>query len=114
MCYVVQPGELPGNQACAYGVLHYYFFSHGFIDMIMVGADVRRQGYGVALVRHFQQLCTTSRLFGSTNASNQTMQKLLCGAGFRSSCYIDNPDERADIADKVTLKISFFVFEIML
>jgi len=89
VCYVAQTGEL----AVAYGVLHYHFFGHGFIEMIMVGAQFRRKGLGLALVRHFQQRCATQKLFTSTNLSNHSMQTLLQGAGFRSSGFIDDLDD---------------------
>lgn len=88
-CYVAQTGEPVG----AYGVLGYHFFGNGFIEMIMVGEDFRRQGLGIALVRYFQAQCLTPKLFASTNLSNQHMQELLRSAGFRTSGFIDNLDD---------------------
>lgn len=88
-CYVVQAGECVG----AYGVLGYHFFGHGFIEMVMVGERFRRQGLGIALVRHFQAHCRTPKLFASTNLSNRQMQALLTTAGFRTSGFIDNLDD---------------------
>lgn len=88
-CHVAQVGESVG----AYGVLTYHFFGHGFIEMVMVGEGFRRQGLGIALVRFFQERCTTPKLFSSTNLSNQRMQELLKSAGFRPSGFVDNLDD---------------------
>lgn len=88
-CHVVETDDGIG----AYGVLSYHFFGNGFIDMIMVGEPFRRLGLGMALVEHFKSICSTPKLFSSTNLSNHRMQKLLNAAGFRTSGYIDNLDE---------------------
>ena len=88
-CYLV---ETSGSvRAC--GVLDYHFFGNGFIELVMVGENFRRQGLGIALVRHFKEICATPKLFTSTNASNLQMQKLLNSAGFRTSGFVDNLDE---------------------
>ncbi|HEV7305984.1 GNAT family N-acetyltransferase [Ensifer sp.] len=84
--------ELDGAVA-AYGVLTRHFFGNAFIDMLMVGSAHRRKGLGAALIAHFQAMCAGSKLFTSTNMSNQQMQALLVRAGFRPSGYIDNLDE---------------------
>ena len=52
-----------------YGVLNYVFYDNGFIDMIYVDSDRRRQGVGARLLRHLESLCKTSKLFTSTNQS---------------------------------------------
>ncbi len=88
-CHVVETNGI----VAAYGVLTYHFFSTGFIELIMVGAQFRRQGHGAALVAHFKAICRTPKLFSSTNLSNQGMQTLLRSAGFRTSGYIDDLDE---------------------
>jgi ribosomal protein S18 acetylase RimI-like enzyme len=88
-CHVAETDSNIG----AYGVLTYQFFGNGFIERVMVGEQFRGQGLGTALVRHFQAVCATPKLFASTNLSNQRMQKLLKTAGFRTSGFIDNLDE---------------------
>lgn len=76
-----------------YGVLTCHFFGNGFIEMIMIGNEFRRQGAGKALIQRFRKLCQTPKLFSSTNLSNQPMQKLLISSGFRESGVIENLDE---------------------
>jgi len=60
-----------------YGVLNYTFHHHGCIDMLYVDSDHRRRGAGAELLRHMESLCTTAKLFTSTNLSNLPMQSLL-------------------------------------
>ena len=88
-CHVIETNGI----VSAYGVLTYHFFGNGFVEMVMVGSRFRRRGLGMALVEHFKTICTTPKLFSSTNLSNQQMQKLLNTAGFRTSGYIENLDE---------------------
>lgn len=76
----------------AYGVLHHHFFDSGFIEMLMVGAHVRRRGLGEALLQHLVSRCERPRLFTSTNRSNQPMHALLARNGFIASGQIDNLD----------------------
>jgi ribosomal protein S18 acetylase RimI-like enzyme len=88
-CHVIQVDGEPA----AYGVLHHHFFGSGFIEMLMVGEKFRRHGLGLKLIAHLQSICDRSKLFTSTNRSNQAMQSLLKRAGFRESGHIDNLDE---------------------
>ena len=53
------------------------FFGYDMLEMLMVATQYRRQGIGEALLRHVEQLAQTSKLFVTTNLSNQTMQELL-------------------------------------
>lgn len=88
-CFVA----LYGGETAAYGVFNYHFFHAGMIEMVMVGADFRKMGIGGALLRHFSEMCTTPKIWTSTNLSNQPMQNLIAGAGFIASGYIHNLDE---------------------
>jgi ribosomal protein S18 acetylase RimI-like enzyme len=81
------------GQVAAYGVLTNHFFGSPFIEMLMVGSQFRRHGFGIALISHLRAACSGSKLFSSTNMSNVPMQALLIKAGFRPSGYIDNLDE---------------------
>lgn len=76
-----------------YGVLTHSFFHEGFIEMLMVSTQFRRQGIGAALVEHLARQCRTQRLWTSTNQSNLAMQSLLDRLGFARSGIIEGLDE---------------------
>ena len=76
-----------------YGVLEYTFYSQGFISMLYIHSNYRRNGLGSALMNHFESICTTEKLFTSTNESNYPMQHLLHKLGYESSGVIHNLDE---------------------
>ncbi|HEM6840455.1 TPA: GNAT family N-acetyltransferase [Providencia stuartii] len=88
-CYLIERQ----SQIIAYGVLHYRFFGCGFIEMLMVDSEFRRQGIGSQLIEQFKLTCVTPKLFTSTNQSNVSMQRLLANAQFISSGIIENLDE---------------------
>jgi len=76
-----------------YGVLNYTFHHHGCIDMLYVDSDHRRRGAGAELLRHMESLCTTAKLFTSTNLSNLPMQSLLTKLDYVLSGVIHNLDD---------------------
>lgn len=76
-----------------YGVLDFSFFGQAFIPLIMVRGSQRRHGVGSAILRTLESQCAAVKLFTSTNASNEPMQKLLEKLGFIKSGYIENLDE---------------------
>ncbi|WP_085622064.1 MULTISPECIES: GNAT family N-acetyltransferase [unclassified Pseudomonas] len=76
-----------------YGVLDFSFFEHAFIPLIMVRDSQRRHGVGSAILRTLESQCGAVKLFTSTNASNEPMQKLLGKFGFIESGHIENLDE---------------------
>lgn len=69
------------------------FFGQPFIAMLVVRADARRRGIGMALMRSAEEDCAGSKLFTSTNESNVAMQQLSERLGFVRSGRIDNLDE---------------------
>jgi GNAT superfamily N-acetyltransferase len=81
------------DEVIGYGVLNYTFYDNGCIDMLYVHSDHRRCGAGLALLRHLESLCETSKLFTSTNLSNLAMQSLLAKLEYVSSGMIHNLDE---------------------
>lgn len=88
-CYLaVAHGRVAG-----YGILTYHFFGNGFIDVLYVAPDARRQGIGAALMRHMARQCRTRKLFTSTNLSNLPMQQLLATLDYALSGVIHNLDE---------------------
>lgn len=80
------------KQIWGYGVLEYTFYDHGFISMLYVRPEYRRHGVGTALVRYFESLCQTAKLFTSTNLSNLPMQSLLVKLGYKFSGVIHELD----------------------
>lgn len=79
--------------ALGYGILHYNFFDFGFVALLYVHQDYRRQGIGGALMAHIETLCTTPKLFTSTNLSNLPMQRLLAKHGYELSGVVHHLDE---------------------
>jgi predicted GNAT family acetyltransferase len=77
----------------AYAVLNYKFYDNGWIEMLYVHPQFRRQGIGSALIRHLINECFTPKLFTSTNQSNVSMQQLLATLEFDRSGFIENLDE---------------------
>ncbi|MGQ0543366.1 MAG: GNAT family N-acetyltransferase [Blastocatellia bacterium] len=77
----------------AYAVLNYKFYDNGWIEMLHVHPQFRRQGIGSALIRHLINACRTLKLFTSTNQSNFPMQRLLATLEFDRSGFIENLDE---------------------
>lgn len=88
-CYLIEQE----TQIYAYAVLHYHFFDFGFIEMLMVNKQFRRLGLGVELINQLKLICTTSKLFISTNQSNTAMQALLNHTQFLASGVIENLDD---------------------
>jgi GNAT superfamily N-acetyltransferase len=88
-CFVA---ELDGEIA-AYAVLHHHFFHDGMIDMLIVAAHWRRQDIARELLRYLAGQCRSEKLWTSTNLSNQPMQALLAGEGFRMSGFIEGLDD---------------------
>ena len=61
--------------------------------MLYVHPSHRRKGVGTQLIRHLEALCTTEKLFTSTNRSNAPMQALLPKLGYAPSGFVENLDE---------------------
>ena len=89
LCYVLEAN----NKILAYGVLHYHFYSHTFIELLMINKNYRRQGLGLILINKLKMQSKTQKIFTSTNQSNTATQQLLIKAGFIPSGYIENLDD---------------------
>lgn len=82
------------NRVVGYVALTRDFFHQPFIEMLIVGADERRSGVGLALVEHcIAETPPVAKLWSSTNRSNIAMQALLGRAGFVQSGVVHNLDE---------------------
>jgi GNAT superfamily N-acetyltransferase len=81
------------EQILGFAVLEYSFYEQGFVSLLVVRADWRRQGVGAALMRHLESICQTGKLFTSTNLSNLPMQALLARLAYKLSGVIHDLDE---------------------
>ncbi|MEJ5240934.1 MAG: GNAT family N-acetyltransferase [Anaerolineales bacterium] len=88
-CVVI---EVP-HQIVGYGVLEYSFYGYGFIAMLYIHPEYRRQGAGMMLMQYLESICQTPKLFTSTNLSNLPMQSLLARLGYTLSGVIHHLDE---------------------
>jgi GNAT superfamily N-acetyltransferase len=87
-CWVAEPAGSP----IGFVILEYSFYGHGFVPLLVVQRTARRQGVGRALMEHVASVCTTPKLFTSTNESNAAMRSLLARLGFEPSGVIYNLD----------------------
>lgn len=88
-CYVIERD----HQIVGYVVLEYTFYGQGFVSMLYIHPDHRREGLGTMLMQHLESLCRTRKLFTSTNLSNLPMQSLLAKLGYELSGIIHHLDE---------------------
>jgi ribosomal protein S18 acetylase RimI-like enzyme len=89
-CYVIECTD----EVVGYGVLEYSLYDCGFVAMLYIHPEYRRKGLASELMKYFEALCKTEKLFTSTNESNTPMQALLARIGYRRSGVIENLDER--------------------
>jgi GNAT superfamily N-acetyltransferase len=81
-----------GDGVIGFAIADQSFYEHGFLRLLVVREDARRRGVGSALVRAVEARCESAKLFTSTNASNQPMQRLLARLGYVRSGVIENLD----------------------
>ncbi len=68
------------------------FYSHYFIDLVVVHPQMRRHGVASALIWAMESSCPGNKLFSSTNRSNKAMQEVFERAGFVKSGFITHLD----------------------
>jgi len=81
------------GQPAGYAVLTHAFFGFGFVEILCVRRNSRRNGIGSALMASVEKHCQSARLFTSTNQSNVAMQRLLTRLGYQPSGRIENLDQ---------------------
>ena len=69
------------------------FYSHYFIDLVVVHPKMRRHGVAVGMIRAMENFCPGNKLFSSTNRSNKAMQSVFLRTGFTKSGFIANLDK---------------------
>lgn len=87
-CFVADDEQIVG-----YGILEYTFYNNAFVSMLVVHPEKRQRGIGVELMKYFESICRTAKLFTSTNLSNLPMQSLLAKLGYKLSGVINDLDE---------------------
>ena len=76
-----------------YVILEYSFFGLGFVALLYIHPAHRRSGIGTLLIQHAEDICTTEKLFTSTNLTNHPMQNLLASRHYKLSGVIHDLDE---------------------
>jgi GNAT superfamily N-acetyltransferase len=81
-----------GSRIIGYSALEYTFFEQGFVPIVFVASQDRRQGAARALLTALEAHCSTPKLFTSTNESNEPMRCLLLDLGYVESGIVHNLD----------------------
>lgn len=68
------------------------FFGHDFLQLLYVAESRRRAGVASTLIAAFEQARRTTRLFVSTNRSNEPMRTLLTKRSYTPSGVVYNLD----------------------
>jgi GNAT superfamily N-acetyltransferase len=87
-CYLVLKDRVLG-----FAVFDYHFYSYGFVHLLFVHPNYRLQGLGQGLMQYLETICTTPKIFTSTNLSNQSMQALLAKMQYQLSGVLHHLDE---------------------
>jgi GNAT superfamily N-acetyltransferase len=82
-----------GDSPVGYTVVEPSFFGNDFLVLIVVGEQHRNAGIGQLLMGDVEARERDTKLFTSTNLSNQTMQRLLARRGWVSSGMVFGLDE---------------------
>lgn len=88
-CLVAEDTEVVGYVVTAPG----RFFGRDFVELLVVHSDHRRRGIGRALLRAAVDRTATTRVFSSTNESNDAMHALFASEGWTASGRITGLDE---------------------
>jgi len=81
------------NAVVGYAEVAPAFFGRQFVSLLSVHPGHRRQGLATALMKAVESRCKESKLFTSTNLSNQPMQSLLANMGYRLCGVVEELDE---------------------
>ncbi|WP_276915660.1 GNAT family N-acetyltransferase [Aneurinibacillus aneurinilyticus] len=74
-------------------IFNTHFFDCSFISLIIVSPIERRKGCATFLIKYFENISPTKKIFSSTNQSNINMQKVFETNGFIRSGFVENLDE---------------------
>jgi len=76
-----------------FSILERSFYGQSFISLLIVQPNYRKRGVATAFIRHIESICSTEKLFTSTNKSNVIAQGVFEALGFVRSGYIENLEE---------------------
>ncbi|MCC5802451.1 GNAT family N-acetyltransferase [Rossellomorea vietnamensis] len=86
-CLVINEGKATG-----FLLFNTEFFENAFVSLIIIAPEERRKGYASSLLKYFEKISPTEKIFSSTNQSNIEMQKVLQKNGYTPSGMIKNLD----------------------
>ena len=88
MHIVLIDGEFAGSV-----ITDIHLWGRGFVWLLWVEPDFRRQGVATALMRHAEKLASPPRLFTSTQSSNLASQRLFESLGYERSGQLEKMDD---------------------
>jgi ribosomal protein S18 acetylase RimI-like enzyme len=74
-------------------IYHTHFFESSFISLLIVHPSERQKGYAKSLMKYFEKISPTQKIFSSTNKSNEKMHRLFSSIGYIKSGSVENLDE---------------------
>ena len=86
-CLIIKEGKATG-----FLLFNTQFFENAFVSLIIIAPEERRKGYASSLLKYFEKISPTEKIFSSTNQSNIEMQKVFQKNGYTPSGKIENMD----------------------
>ncbi|MEI2663161.1 GNAT family N-acetyltransferase [Rossellomorea sp. LJF3] len=80
------------GKAMGFLLFNTQFFENAFVSLIIISPKERRKGYASSLLKYFEKISPTEKIFSSTNQSNFEMQKVFQMNGYTPSGMIENLD----------------------
>jgi GNAT superfamily N-acetyltransferase len=85
-----------GDRIVGFAVRNNEFFGQAFVPLLVVALASRRTGIGTALLTEAEYGCRRTKLFTTTNESNESAQRLFLKCGYVPSGRIENLDDTDD------------------
>jgi ribosomal protein S18 acetylase RimI-like enzyme len=70
------------TQVLAYGIFDHSYHEHGFVKMVFVHPEYRRQGVGADMLLGFEATCETPQIYAAIPLSNLEAQELFRSVGY--------------------------------
>ena len=88
-CYLITKDDI----LIGFVICNYNFFDLWFIDLLIIRVEYRGKGYGYQALSEICKLCSTKKIFTSTNESNDHMRELLKKSDFAFAGQLNGLDE---------------------